>query len=168
MEITLLNETHAKDYWNLRLEMLKESPSSFGSSYEEALQRQNPIEMTKKRLSSNESFTFGLFVEKKLAGAVTMVRESALKMNHKASIYAMYVTPAQRGQGLARRLLERAINLAKETEGIEQLMITVVTTNETAKGLYHSCGFKPYGTEKRALKYNEEYYDEELMVMFLS
>ncbi|WP_252189176.1 GNAT family N-acetyltransferase [Rossellomorea vietnamensis] len=69
---------------------------------------------------------------------------------------------------MARRLLEAAINLAKETEGIEQLMITVVTTNETAKGLYLSCGFIPYGTEKRALKYNEEYYDEELMVMFLS
>jgi RimJ/RimL family protein N-acetyltransferase len=167
MEITLLNETHAEDYWNLRLEMLKQSPSSFGSSYEEALERQNPIEMTKKRLSSKESFTFGLLVEEKLAGAVTMVRESAMKMNHKASIYAMYVTPVQRGQGLARRLLETAINLANETEGIEQLMITVVTTNETAKGLYHSCGFKPYGTEKRALKYNEEYYDEELMVMFL-
>lgn len=167
MEITLLNESHAEDYWNLRLEMLKQSPTSFGSSYEEALQRQHPIEMTKKRLSSNESFTFGLVVEEKLAGAVTMVRESALKINHKASIYAMYVSPALRGQGLARRLLEAAINLAKETEGIEQLMITVVTTNETAKGLYHSCGFKPYGTEKRALKYNEEYYDEELMVMFL-
>ncbi|WGG43578.1 GNAT family N-acetyltransferase [Rossellomorea sp. DA94] len=168
MEITLLNETHAEDYWNLRLEMLKQSPTSFGSSYEEALERQNPVELTKKRLSSEESITFGCFVEEKLSGAVTMVRESALKMKHKASIFAMYVTPAHRGRGLARRLLERAINHAKETEGIEQLMITVVTTNETAKGLYLSCGFKPYGTEKRALKYNEEYYDEELMVMFLS
>ncbi|MCR8847409.1 GNAT family N-acetyltransferase [Rossellomorea sp. SC111] len=167
MEIRLLNESHADEYWNLRLEMLKQSPSSFGSSYEEAFERPNPIEMTEKRLSSEDSFTFGCFVEGRLSGAATMVREAALKMNHKASIYAMYVTPTQRGKGLARRLLEAAINLAKETEGIEQLMITVVTTNEKAKGLYHSCGFKPYGTEKRALKYNEEYYDEELMVLFL-
>ncbi|WP_201715761.1 GNAT family N-acetyltransferase [Rossellomorea arthrocnemi] len=167
MEITLLNENHAEDYWNLRLEMLKQSPSSFGSSHEEAIKRQNPIQTTKERLSSDGNYTFGCFMDENMVGAVTMVREVALKMNHKASIYAMYVAPPYRGQGLARGLIEAAIKLAKETEGIEQLMITVVTTNLTAKGLYHSCGFKPYGTEKRALKYNGEYYDEELMVLFL-
>jgi ribosomal protein S18 acetylase RimI-like enzyme len=167
MEITVLNETHAEDYWNLRLEMLNQSPSSFGSSYEEALKRQNPIESTKERLTSEGSFTFGCFMENKLVGAVTMVREGASKMKHKGSIYAMYVAPDHRGQGLGRGLMEAAIKHAKQTKGIEQLMLTVVTTNETAKGLYHSCGFKPYGTEKRALKYIEEYYDEELMVLFL-
>ncbi|PFA67043.1 GNAT family N-acetyltransferase [Bacillus sp. AFS015802] len=167
MEIALLNEKHAEEYWNLRLEMLKQSPLNFGSSYEEAVKRQNPIEMTKERLVSEGNFTFGCFWEKHLVGAVTMVREEGLKMKHKASIYAMYVSPSHRGKGFARRLIEAAINQAKKTEGIEQLMITVVTTNETAKGLYHSCGFKPYGTEKRALKYDGEYYDEELMVLFL-
>lgn len=88
-------------------------------------------------------------------------------MKHKASIYAMYVDPSHRGKGVGRGLMEASITLAKETDGIEQLLITVVTTNETARGLYHSCGFKPYGTEKRALKYNGEYFDEELMVLFL-
>ncbi|MBW3114575.1 GNAT family N-acetyltransferase [Bacillus sp. MCCB 382] len=167
MEIILLNETHAEDYWSLRLEMLKQSPESFGSSYEEALKRKNPIERIAERLSYEGSYTFGCFSGNQLVGTVTMVREEGLKMNHKASIYAMYVTPSHRGKGLARGLMEAAVNLAKKTNGIEQLLITVVTTNQTARGLYHSCGFKPYGTEKRALKQNGEYFDEELMVLFL-
>ncbi|MCA1058766.1 GNAT family N-acetyltransferase [Rossellomorea aquimaris] len=167
MEMTLLNESHAEDYWKLRLEMLKQSPSSFGSSYEEAVNRQNPIETTKERLTTQGISTFGYYTGEKLVGTVTMVREEAMKMNHKASIYAMYVSPLYRGQGLARRLIEAAIEHAKETEGIEQLLLTVVTTNDTARGLYLSCGFKPYGTEKRALKYNGEYHDEELMLLFL-
>ncbi|MGM0750810.1 MAG: GNAT family N-acetyltransferase [Bacillota bacterium] len=167
MDIQLLNENHAEAYWQLRLEMLQQSPSSFGGSYEEAIARPNPIEVTAGRLVQKGSYTFGCFVDGKLVGAVTLVREGTLKMKHKASIFAMYVAPAHRGEGFARRLIQTAITQAKEEDGIEQVMITVVTTNETAKGLYQSCGFKPYGTEKRALKYNDEYFDEELMVLFL-
>ncbi|MCA1062692.1 GNAT family N-acetyltransferase [Rossellomorea sp. AcN35-11] len=167
MEIQLLNENHAEAYWELRLEMLKQSPSSFGSSYEEALARPNPIEVTAGRLIQKDSHTFGCFVGEKLVGTATLVRESALKMRHKASIFAMYVSPVYRGNGYARRLIEACISHAKAVEGIEQVMLTVVSTNETAKGLYLSCGFKPYGTEKRALKYKNEYFDEDLMVLFL-
>lgn len=167
MEIQLLNEKHAEIYWQLRLEMLQQSPTSFGSSYEEAIVRKNPLQMTAERLVQNGSYTFGCFNEGKLVGAVTLVQEGALKMKHKASIFAMYVNPVYRGKGFARGLIQAAITQAKAEDDIEQVMITVVTTNETAKGLYHSCGFKPYGTEKRALKYNDEYFDEELMVLFL-
>ncbi|TMU88377.1 GNAT family N-acetyltransferase [Bacillus sp. BHET2] len=167
MEIRLLDERHAEDYWHLRLEMLQQSPSSFGSSYEEAIARPDPIQTIAGRIISEGSFTFGCFEDNQLVGAVTLVREASLKMRHKASIYAVYVQPSYRGKGFARELIEAAITLSKETEGIEQLMITVVTSNETARGLYHSCGFIPFGTEKRALKYNHEYFDEELMVLFL-
>ncbi len=167
MEIKLLDERHAEEYWQLRLEMLQQSPASFGGSYEEAITRPDPIQIVTERLKSDGSYTFGCFTDKQLVGTVTLIQEGALKMRHKASIYAMYVSPPFRGKGFARELIEAAITLSKETEGIEQLTLTVVTNNEAARGLYHSCGFKPYGTEKRALKYNHEYFDEELMVLFL-
>ncbi|MBN8193248.1 GNAT family N-acetyltransferase [Bacillus sp. NTK074B] len=147
--------------------MLKQNPESFGSSYAEAINHKHPIKNAAERLSHDGNCTFGCFSGNQLVGAVTMVREKGIKMNHKASIYAMYVNLSHRGQGVGRGLMESAVNRARKTNGIEQLLITVVTTNETARGLYHSCGFKPYGTEKRALKYNGEYYDEELMVLFL-
>ncbi|WP_317935242.1 GNAT family N-acetyltransferase [Sporosarcina aquimarina] len=47
------------------------------------------------------------------------------------------------------------------------MYITVVTTNSTAKKLYTSLGFEKFGTEKRALKVDGDYFDEDLMVLFL-
>ncbi|BCB03746.1 GNAT family N-acetyltransferase [Bacillus sp. KH172YL63] len=167
MEIKLLDVSHAEAYWALRLQMLQDSPASFAGSYEEAIKRPDPIGTVSKRLQDPESHTFGCWFHGQLAGTVTLVREAPLKMRHKASVYAMYVSPAYRGKGVARKLMDAAIALSKEIEGIEQLSITVVTSNESARGLYLSCGFKPYGTEKRAMKYNDEYFDEELMVLFL-
>jgi len=43
----------------------------------------------------------------------------------------------------------------------------VVVDNKNAKKLYESIGFEIYGLEKRALKYNGIYYDEELMTFWL-
>lgn len=167
MEIKLLKEQHAKEYWELRLEALQKNPEAFGSSYEETIKRTSPIESTAERLVSKGSYTYGCFEEEKLAGVVTLVCEHGLKTKHKASIYAMYVTPAFRGTGVARKLMESAIQQAKDLPDVEQVMLTVVTTNEMARRLYLSLGFIIYGSEKRALKYKEEYYDEELMVLFL-
>jgi RimJ/RimL family protein N-acetyltransferase len=45
--------------------------------------------------------------------------------------------------------------------------LTVVSDNHPAKRLYESLGFETYGVERRALKYNGQYYDEDLMVLWL-
>lgn len=49
---------------------------------------------------------------------------------------------------------------------LEQLNLGVVSTNEPAKRLYESMGFKTYGIEKRAIKMNGVYNDDEHMVLF--
>jgi RimJ/RimL family protein N-acetyltransferase len=43
----------------------------------------------------------------------------------------------------------------------------VVSENGDARRLYGTLGFVEYGYEKRALKQDERYYDEVLMVKFL-
>ena len=167
MEFKLLQEQDAEAYWELRLEMLQQNPEAFGSSYEEALVRENPIQGVAANLTRPGSYTYGYFENKKLIGSVTFVIEKGLKTQHKASIFAMYVTPSSRGKGLARKLVKAAVQKAESLEEIEQVMLTVVTTNLAAKALYQSFGFITYGTEKRALKYKGEYIDEDLMVLFL-
>ncbi|WP_064093426.1 GNAT family N-acetyltransferase [Rossellomorea aquimaris] len=167
MELKLLQEQDAESYWELRLEMLQQNPEAFGSSYEEALEREDPIQRVAKNLTRQGSYTFGYLDEKKLIGTVTLVIENGLKTQHKASLFAMYVTPSIRGKGIARKLVRAAIQKAESIDEIEQVMLTVVTTNLTAKALYQSFGFNTYGTEKRALKYKGEYFDEDLMVLFL-
>lgn len=79
----------------------------------------------------------------------------------------MYVIPEKRGNGFAKMLLKTAIEQAKRTQGIEQINLTVVSTNVSAKRLYDSLGFEQFGVERRALKVGKAYFDEIHMVLFL-
>ncbi len=78
----------------------------------------------------------------------------------------MYVDAQNRRNGLARELIANAIQRARDIQ-LEQLTLGVVSTNEPAKNLYESMGFKTYGIEKRAIKINGAYSDDEHMVLFL-
>jgi ribosomal protein S18 acetylase RimI-like enzyme len=48
---------------------------------------------------------------------------------------------------------------------IEILLLDVVTNNISAKKLYLSFGFQVYGREKMAYKFNNQYFDIELMFL---
>lgn len=50
---------------------------------------------------------------------------------------------------------------------LEHLMLTVVTTNVAARGLYSSLGFESFGIECEALKLGDQLFDEELMSLKL-
>lgn len=163
--IRRLVATDAENYHVLRLEALQNSPESFGSTYEE--EKDQPVDKYRKRFESQESFTFGAFENRKLIGIITLVKEQRVKLRHRTTIVAMYVSPRRRGLGVGMALMKEAIMRAKELEGVEQVYLTVVTTNKSAKKLYNSLGFEIFGTEKRALKLNDSYFDEDLMVLFL-
>ncbi|GEO27969.1 hypothetical protein AAC03nite_37540 [Alicyclobacillus acidoterrestris] len=95
------------------------------------------------------------------------MRENSLKTAHKGNVYGMYVAPEMRGRGLGKSLMLELINKARDCDGLEQINLTVVSKNEYAKRLYKSVGFEVYGVERNALKYNGQYFDEDLMVLFL-
>jgi ribosomal protein S18 acetylase RimI-like enzyme len=163
MEIRPLQPANAKIIRKLRLEALLDSPESFGSSYEE--EREYPLKRFKDRLESG--CTLGAFLHEELVGMVTLMEETRNKTRHKATIYAMYVRPAQRGQGIGKKLMIEAIKQAKRINGIEQIHLSVVTSNDAAKQLYLSLGFEIYGRERHALKIGDSYLDEEHMCLFL-
>ncbi|MGE6260651.1 N-acetyltransferase family protein [Heyndrickxia sporothermodurans] len=166
MNIKRLESKDAELYRNLRLKALKDHPEAFGSSYEE--EKNHPIETFADKIHSDTIFTFGAFDQKELIGIVTLVREVKLKLKHRASIFAMYVLPEKRSFGVGNALMTKAINKANELNGIEQIYLSVVSTNSHAKKLYASLGFEKFGYEKRALKLNDQYVDEEHMVLFLN
>lgn len=165
MEIRKLTTEDAESYYELRIEALRNDPDAFATRLEDALKR--PVEETEKNLSSAEAVTFGAFIENKLVGNVTLRREAIPKMNHRASVVAVYVTPHARGKGVAGRLMDKLISYAENWRGLEQLHLMVVTENEKAKSLYIRHGFEIYGTELRSMKTEEKYIDEDLMVKFL-
>ncbi|WP_188454752.1 GNAT family N-acetyltransferase [Virgibacillus oceani] len=165
MEIRKLNSSNADAYIEIRLEALQTNPEAFASSYEE--EKHYSLEKVQNRLEDDYSCTIGAFENETLAGVVSIVREQRPKIKHRANIYAMYVTPEKRGSGIARKLMIDALEMVKQMNRIEQVYLSVVATNEPAKKLYKAFGFKTYGVDRRALKVNDIYYDEELMVLAL-
>lgn len=167
MELRQLVAEDASAYWELRLEALQNSPEAFGTSYEEAIQRENPIERVKENLKVKGNYTFGAFDQHKLIGMVTLLQESSLKMKHRANIFAMYVSPIGRGKGIGKSLMELAIEQAKFSQEIEKINLSVVSSNEAAKNLYIQLGFNVFGIEEMALKVGETSYEELHMSLIL-
>lgn len=165
MEIKILEPKDAVIYREIRLAALKSNPEAFSSSYAEEIDY--PLETFENRLTIGHFFTFGAFVDDKLSGVVTLIIETKVKTKHRANIVAMYVRPEMRKSGIGRRLMTEAINKAKEIEEIKQIYLTVTSSNERAKNLYKSLGFRTYGIDKNGLKVDDTYYDDELMVLVL-
>ncbi|WP_243522680.1 GNAT family N-acetyltransferase [Bacillus pseudomycoides] len=165
--IRILSDLNAVQYWDLRLQALRVNPDAFVTTYEEAMQKENPVEEVAQNLNSKTSYTFGAFNnEDRLLGVVTLLTEQKAAYKHKGHLVAMYVDHQSRGNGLAKGLIRALIEKARELK-IEQISLGVVADNEAAKKLYQSMGFTTYGIEKKALKMNGIYRDDEHMVLFL-
>jgi ribosomal protein S18 acetylase RimI-like enzyme len=165
MKIRILEPKDAVIYQKIRLKALKAHPEAFATSYEE--EKDFPLERIESRLNEAHSFTFGAFAENNLIGVVTLIVETRIKIKHRANIAAMYVDSEKRKSGIGRGLMAEAINKAKGIKGVEQIYLSVTSSNEPARKLYETLGFKTYGIEKRALKVENLYFDDELMVLFL-
>ena len=63
-----------------------------------------------------------------------------------------------RQQGIGRKLLDRALGLAKDA-GLEKVELEVFSSNKAAIQLYLSSGFKEEGVRLRARKVGDTYDD---------
>jgi ribosomal protein S18 acetylase RimI-like enzyme len=116
-----------------------------------------------------DSFTLGAFIDGVLAGVVSFARDGndREKLRHKGILFRMYVSKDFRGRGIAKDLIKNVIERAKLLDFIEQINLTVITTNINAKNLYEKLGFKTFGSEKNAIKWKDKYFNEDSMVLFL-
>ena len=166
MEIRILETGDTPLYREIRLEALRDHPEAFSSSYDE--EKNNPIESYENRLNFAHFNIFGAFIENKLIGVVTLIKETNMKTKHKAHIVAMYVKPESRKVGAGKSLMLAAINKAQTIEEIEQIYLTVTSSNVAAKELYQALGFITYGIDKNGLKVGSTYFDDELMVLMFN
>ncbi|WP_160112593.1 GNAT family N-acetyltransferase [Salicibibacter kimchii] len=166
MNIRMLEEKDAEPYRSLRLAALKESPEAFLMTYDEEIRKEDPIANIAARLGKSDVFTFGAFVGEELAAVTTLELESPIKISHKGNILAMYVAKDHRGTRLGQKLLEAVMEKVKE-RGLEQLQLSVIEENISARRLYESVGFQTYSIEKQAFKLGERYWNEYNMVKFL-
>ncbi len=168
-QIRSLTESDAEIYHALRLRALKEHPTSFAQPYES--QASTSIGDVARRLrEASESpydFILGIFSNAALIGMVGFRRERGDRVQHKGSIWGMYIATEVQGQGLGRALIREAISRASSLPGLEQISLGVISGNPYARNLYLSLGFESYGLERRSILINGEYHDDELMQLFL-
>ncbi len=156
--IRRLAEADATAFRTIRLEALRTAPEAFGSTYEG--ERDRPAAEFAERLQRN--YVAGAFVGPDLVGTAGYYPLTGPKETHRGNIWGVFVQPGHRGAGIARALIEHLLAVAAKE--VLQVHLSVVTTNTTATALYQHLGFSIYGTEPRALRLGEQFFDEHLMV----
>jgi len=120
-----------------------------------------------------EQFLLGFFMadehgKEQLAGILGFQRYKKQKRRHRGMVWGVYVSPAARGRGAARKLLRECIRRTKKIDGLERLNLTVSSYAEAACRLYLSEGFREFAREKDAARTGEVRMDEVYMTLEVS
>jgi|GEM_PF-258412 len=167
VEIRLLTKDDAIEYCNIRLRALREEPSAFSAAYQEEAHKpiEDIVNRFREQWSLQENYILGAFKDGMLIGMVGFVREHRKKLIHKGNIWGMYVVPEARGEGTGKLLLTELVRRCHNLQGLEQILLTVTSNNISAKRLYENIGFRCYGVAERALRLDQIYFDDDLMVL---
>lgn len=126
-------------YRAIRLAMLQESPSAFGSTHDEAASFDE--ELWRQRLTDNVVLLAR--VGREPAGAVMFSERGATEPGD-SSLFGMWVDPAFRRTGVGRALVDAVVARARAA-GKRRVVLHVVGDNTEARGLYERQGFVATG-----------------------
>jgi ribosomal protein S18 acetylase RimI-like enzyme len=145
----------------LRREALEQEPLAFSSSpTEDRVQVRGALE---EYLAAPSKAIFGA-LEPELVGLAGLAQEEGAKSRHKARLWGVYVTPARRGLGIGRALVEAAIEFAQSLDGLTHVHLAVAEPGRAAQALYRQLGFTTWGTEPAALRVGDVTVAEHHMV----
>lgn len=148
----------------LRREALAAAPLAFAASPED--DRGSSSEFMRESLGDpDNAAVLGAFDGEQLIGIAGVGRFSKRKQAHRVIIWGMYVSPAGRGRGLGRALLDAAVERARSWPGVLQVQLSVTDAAPEARRLYESAGFREWGVEPRALGDNGQYVTEHHLVL---
>lgn len=156
--IRRLGATDAEAFSALRRKVTELNAVPMGLTLDEELAR--PIQGFRDQLSyPDPNAAFGAFVAGELVGSAAVAWPSKLlSSRHKTNLWGVFVAPANRGVGIGRRLVTRAVRHAFEN-GARRVNLQVFVPNPEAVRLYLSMGFVEYGREPDAVCLAGTYFD---------
>jgi ribosomal protein S18 acetylase RimI-like enzyme len=157
----------AGSYRDLSLAAMLDAPESFNRRYQDEADR--PLQFTEIRLKEDpNNFTLGAFsADDGLIGMVGFGRGSHAKLSHKGTLWGMFVSNLYRRQGVGGQLVAELIKHVSSLPDVEQIQLSVPSSNISAIGLYSQSGFNRHATEQGVLKVAGKYQDEYLMILNL-
>lgn len=136
------------EYKTLRLTSLQTDPTAFARSYEE--ESIEPDEFWQNRLQNTDSAQ-SVFAEsnEKLVGSITLLYKADDCYDDEAKIVAVYVLPEFRDQGIAQQMLDKVVELAKQNNKFNKLVLGVYEQNQPAINFYIKNGFAEVSRENQ-------------------
>lgn len=157
-------------FLEIQREALLQAPEVFGSDYDwfEGLSILSKEQKYEKYMNFPYQYLLGAVDgQGKILGMIGYSGQEQSKLKHKGRLWGLFVLKDHRGRGTATKLVRSVIETAKDILEVEQIQLSVSTSNEASYGLYLRLGFVVWGTELRAMKIGDSYVDEYSMVKFL-
>jgi GNAT superfamily N-acetyltransferase len=147
----------------IRLEALRREPAAFASSAEdwEAL----PDAEWRRRLTANAVFVD--FHDGEPVAMMGLMRQSASKMAHRATVIMVYVRKERRGAGHATALLDAVVDHAR-VAGIRLLELALSAENPTALRFYQREGFTEIGRVEAGILHEGREIDDIMMTRWIN
>ena len=160
-EIISLAPERWQEAKRLRLEALREEPTAFASSLADEQAFRDEVWIARVTTAFQRDHNMTCYAELNgelvgMAGAIWPARE---KTRHVAAVYGVYVSPAQRGQGIASQLMGKLLAELCGLPPIEKVGLTVNSACQPAVRLYERHGFERVGRALRELCVDGQYYD---------
>lgn len=145
VEVRRIQANEWREYRELRLEALKDSPLAFVEQYDESLAQPGSFWQDRVRRAAT-SETVSMFVAvsgETFVGKATCLIEPEVVDHVSAHIVGVYVTPPFRGRdrGVAASVVTAAIRWAREDAGADRVRLFVLDANDRARAFYRQLGF---------------------------
>lgn len=147
----MLDAADAGSYREVRLAALNSDPLAFLTSAAEFGAR--PLEDVAARLRpTQQSVTFGALLDGSLVGLLTLARDTAPILAHRANVYGVSVASQAREQGCGDALMRSALEHVHSWPGVTSLHLAVMETQPAAQRLYERHGFVVWGRQPDAVR----------------
>lgn len=135
-----------RQYRDLRLEALKDSPLAFVEQYDDSVRRGDRFwqERVERSATGQTSSTFVAVHAGTFIGKASCFVEPEITEYVSAHVVGVYVTPRFRGQRVAEALMAAVLTWARHA-GAARIRLFVMETNDRATAFYRRLGFVPTG-----------------------
>ncbi len=159
--IITLSPRRWREARKLRLEALLEEPQAFASSYAEEAAFDDSLWLNRLATAEARDGNLTYYAENcgKLVGMAGATWSQREKRRHVADIYSVYVSPAERGKGIASALLRALLGELASMPQIVKVSLTVNSNSQAAIRLYQRMNFEIVGTARRDLLVEDCFYD---------